>query len=110
MPIGGSIEVTNNGTMDHNVAITDTGLKLPDLKAGETGTLDVSSLDPGEYEIFCAISGHKDSGMTGTLIISDGSGGGNADAAAAADDMAGMDHSSMDIGVDEPGRAPRPRP
>ena len=27
--------------------------------------LDVSSLDPGDYEIFCAISGHKDSGMTG---------------------------------------------
>ena len=74
----------------------------PDLKAGETGTLDVSSLDPGEYEIFCAISGHKDSGMTGTLIISDGSGGGNADAAAAADDMAGMDHSSMDIGAMNP--------
>jgi FtsP/CotA-like multicopper oxidase with cupredoxin domain len=102
VPIGGSIEVTNNGEMDHNVSITDTGLKTPDLKAGETGTLDVSSLDPGEYEIFCAISGHKDSGMTGMLIISDGSGGGNADAEAAADDMAGMDHSSMDIGAMNP--------
>lgn len=80
VPKGGSIAVTNNGTMDHDVAVTDTAVKTRDLKAGESQTLDVSALKPGQYEIFCAIPGHKDSGMTGTLIVTDGSGG-SADAA-----------------------------
>lgn len=99
VPKGGSIAVTNNGTMAHNLAVTDTAAKTRDLNAGESETLDVSALEPGQYEIFCAIPGHKDSGMTGTLIVSDG-GGASADAAstkaAAADhSAAGHDMSAM---------------
>ncbi len=92
VPKGGSIAVSNNGTMVHNVAVIDTAVKSTDLAAGESDTLDVSSLDPGQYEIFCSIPGHKDSGMTGTLIITDGSGA-SADAAAASAE-AGGDHGA----------------
>ena len=101
VPKGGSIAVTNNGTVDHNVVVTDTPVKARDLKAGESQTLDLSALKPGKYEIFCSIPGHKDSGMTGTLIVSDGSGA-SADAAAsdatAAKDAnaAGHDISAME--------------
>jgi plastocyanin len=100
VPKGGSLNVTNNGTMPHNVTILDTAVKTADLGAGESAPLDVSSLDPGQYEIFCAIPGHKDSGMTGTLTITDGSGGSAAKAeeaaAAASGDHAG--HGTADIG------------
>jgi FtsP/CotA-like multicopper oxidase with cupredoxin domain len=102
VPKGGSIAVTNNGTVVHNVAVVDTSVKVKDLAAGESATLDVSALDPGSYEIFCAVPGHKDSGMTGTLIVTDGSAG---DAAQAGDkaDASSADHAAMghDIGAME---------
>jgi len=62
-------------------ALADLGAHLgypatPDLAAGESETLDLSSLEPGEYEVICAIPGHADAGMKGTLTITDdGSGG-----------------------------------
>lgn len=98
VPKGGAIALSNNGTMAHNVSITGTSVVSPDLAAGEKATLDVSALAPGTYEIFCAIPGHKDSGMTGTLIVSDGSGGSaaaGADEVSGAPDMGSMNH---DIG------------
>ena len=73
VPKGGSINVTNNGSVAHNVGVTDTALKTRDLNGGESDTLDLSELDPGTYELYCAISGHKEAGMTATLIITDGS-------------------------------------
>jgi FtsP/CotA-like multicopper oxidase with cupredoxin domain len=96
---GGSLNVTNNATMAHNFTILDTAVKTTDLGGGESAPLDVSSLDPGQYEIFCSITGHKDSGMTATLTITDGSGASAAKAeesAAAAGDHA--NHGAVDIG------------
>lgn len=98
VPLGGSLNVSNNGTMAHNVAVLDTAIKSKDLNAGETENIDLSSLEPGEYELFCAITGHKDSGMTAKLTITDGSGGSAAAAetASAAGHTGG--HSTADIG------------
>ena len=92
VPKGGSIAVTNNGTMAHNVAVTDTALKTADLAAGASETLDLSSLEPGTYEIYCTISGHKEAGMVGTLIITDGS----AASAESAAQTEGTQHLSHD--------------
>lgn len=100
VPLGGSLNVTNSGTMAHNVTVLDTAIKTADLAAGESAKLDLSSLEPGKYELFCAITGHKDSGMTATLTISDGSGADTAAAAdtASADASAHADHANADIG------------
>ena len=38
-------------------------------KAGETATLHFTALEPGTYEIFCSIEGHKEAGMVGQLIV-----------------------------------------
>ena len=56
VPKGGSIAVTNNGTVAHNVAVTDTALKTRDFNGGESVTLDLSELEPGTYELFCAVN------------------------------------------------------
>ena len=97
VPVGGMLNVTNNGTMPHNVVVLDTELRTSDLAAGATEPLDLSSLEPGEYELFCAIPGHKDSGMTATLTITDGTAaaaaGADAAAGAGADAAAGAGHS-----------------
>ena len=84
---GGTIHVTNDGTAVHNLSVADTDLRTPDIPAGETGELDVSSLEPGSYEILCLIPGHADSGMTGTLEVTEGGGaaaGGTTDTTAGA--------------------------
>ena len=74
VPAGGSLHVTNDGTAAHNLAVVDTDLKTPDIAGGEAAELDLSSLEPGTYEILCQIPGHADSGMTGSLTITEGGG------------------------------------
>lgn len=54
---------------------------------GESATLDLSGLDPGDYEVFCDVPGHASSGMTAPLTIGTGAAG----AAGATDDAASMD-------------------
>ena len=38
-------------------------------RAGETETLQFTAPEPGIYEIFCSIEGHKEAGMIGELIV-----------------------------------------
>ena len=40
-------------------------------RAGESAVLKFTALEPGTYEIFCSIEGHKQAGMIGTLIVSE---------------------------------------
>ncbi|HEX6568035.1 MAG TPA: multicopper oxidase domain-containing protein [Acidimicrobiales bacterium] len=89
VPAGGELEVTNAGTAVHNLSITDTDIATSDLAGGDSETLDLSSLAPGEYEVLCAVPGHADSGMTGTLTVTEGG-------AAASDAGLGGDSSSAD--------------
>ena len=90
---GGQIEVVNNGTVAHNVSVGGTDLITSDLAAGESEVLDLSSLAPGEYQIICTIAGHADSGMTGTLTVTEGGAGGGS-ALASTGEAAAADHSS----------------
>ena len=92
VPAGGTLHVTNDGTATHNLRVVDTDLKTPDLAAGEAGELDLSSLEPGSYELLCEISGHADSGMTASLTITEGGGS----AAAAAPEGEHAAHDEMD--------------
>ena len=40
-------------------------------RAGDTAVLKFTALEPGTYEIFCSIEGHKEAGMIGKLIVLD---------------------------------------
>jgi manganese oxidase len=94
VPAGGSLDVVNAGSVAHNVSITGTDLATADLAGGASEVLDLAGLAPGEYEIVCTIAGHADSGMTGTLTVTEGAGGA---AAGGAESAAGGhgDHGSM---------------
>jgi FtsP/CotA-like multicopper oxidase with cupredoxin domain len=72
VPAGGSVNVTNAGPSVHNLAVKDTDLKTADLNQGDSETLDLSSLEVGEYTVICAIAGHEAAGMTGTLSVTEG--------------------------------------
>ena len=69
VPVGGEITVVNDGTVAHNLSIDGTDLKTKDLNPGDHATLDVSDLDEGMYTMICAVSGHKEAGMVGDLMI-----------------------------------------
>ena len=65
-----TISASNDGGTTHNLEIEGNGVEevTDDLQPGQSGSLSVD-LKPGEYEIYCAIDGHKDLGMEGTLTV-----------------------------------------
>jgi FtsP/CotA-like multicopper oxidase with cupredoxin domain len=87
--LDGDIEVTNTGSVEHNLAIEGEDVRTPNLAAGESANLSVGDLPAGEYTMLCEIPGHADAGMTGTVTITEdgSSGGGTGEHAGAGDDM-----------------------
>jgi nitrite reductase (NO-forming) len=75
---GGTIEVTNNGAVPHDFAIVGTDLATKMLNPGESDTLELGDLAPGEYATLCQVAGHDAAGMVGTITVG---GGGTASAA-----------------------------
>ena len=98
------IDVTNSGSVEHNISLVDPSVQGSNLAAGASEQLDLGELAPGTYEVICTIPGHAGSGMTAELTITDGAvvaaepgadAAGTDAAAAGAGAMAGMDHSEM---------------
>jgi manganese oxidase len=101
VPAGGSLTVTNEGQVPHDLAVDGADLATPMLDAGATATLDLADLEPGTYTVYCTVAGHRSAGMEATLTITEG-GPATAVAAAGADEHAGhatgkdMDWKEMD--------------
>ena len=61
----------NQSSLQHNLAITGNGAAFgpsATISGGQTADL-VATLKPGTYEFYCAVPGHKDAGMHGTLTV-----------------------------------------
>ena len=71
IPVGAMFEITNSGSIEHDVQILGTDLKTPLIPAGQTEMLDLSSLPAGEYEVICTVPGHDSAGMRRTFTISE---------------------------------------
>jgi plastocyanin len=65
----GDVEVVlhNEGSTLHDLRIEDEELVV-EAMSGETGTGEIS-LEPGRYQFFCSISGHREAGMEGVLEV-----------------------------------------
>lgn len=61
-----TIHLTNDAQIPHNVEVEGAGVS--DTVTGADTSLDVT-LDPGEYVFFCAVPGHREGGMEGTLTV-----------------------------------------
>ena len=68
--------VTNDGQQTHALEVEGNGVEeeTDSIAAGASGTLTVD-LEPGEYEFYCPIDGHRAEGMEGKLVVG-GSGSG----------------------------------
>ena len=61
--------VTNGGAVDHNFAIPSLNIRTAMLKAGDVAKLEVKSLEVGDVEYLCEVSGHSAAGMIGKLSV-----------------------------------------
>jgi plastocyanin len=65
-----TIVMSNPSMLEHNVAIEGGGLDSAGQTVGHGGTSTVTAnLKPGTYTFFCAVDGHRQAGMQGTLTI-----------------------------------------
>ena len=60
----------NDGQIAHDLAVEGPGIeeKTPVIDAGETAELEVE-LEPGDYELYCSVPGHRDAGMEVELPV-----------------------------------------
>ena len=100
---GGTLAVTNDGSQVHNLVI-EGGPRTPDMDSGGSESLTVD-VEPGEYEVYCSITGHRESGMEGTLtvaadaaLVTEAAGGG---ATAATHHGEDTDWEAMDASMEE---------
>jgi uncharacterized cupredoxin-like copper-binding protein len=65
----GDVEVVlhNEGSVLHDLHIGEEPF-IVEAEAGQTATGDIS-LDPGRYQFYCSLPGHRDAGMEGVLEV-----------------------------------------
>ena len=61
-------EMTNVGTTEHDVMIHMGGFHYL-IQPGATVRRNVGPLPAGEYQVQCTIPGHKELGMSATLVV-----------------------------------------
>jgi uncharacterized cupredoxin-like copper-binding protein len=69
-----TINIKNSGASTHNFNIDDLNVHSGDVQAGGTATVTFNSGPAGSHEYYCNIPGHKEAGMDGKLVVSEGSG------------------------------------
>ncbi len=62
------IELHNDGGIQHNLQFDGSEIS-PMVNSGDSLEFDIGNVQPGEYEIICAVPGHSAAGMTATLVV-----------------------------------------
>jgi FtsP/CotA-like multicopper oxidase with cupredoxin domain len=65
------VEVRNDGPSPHNLALEVAGHhhESTTMPMGSADTVELGSLEPGTYTLWCTISGHREAGMEATLTV-----------------------------------------
>jgi len=63
-----NLVLANQGDALHDLTIPALGFRL-EAPAGATATGALTVPRPGTYEFFCSVPGHRDAGMSGTLVV-----------------------------------------
>jgi plastocyanin len=65
-----TIMLTNDSSIDHNVAIEGDGVDVESETVKDGGKTSVTAeLKPGTYTFYCSVPGHEEAGMKGALIV-----------------------------------------
>lgn len=98
---GGGLRVANTGSVAHDLHVEGTEVASPMIDPGGSTTVDLASLEPGDYSVFCMVAGHREAGMEATLRVtgtSAGAGASSSGSSPGGPDMAGeaADAEEMD--------------
>jgi heme/copper-type cytochrome/quinol oxidase subunit 2 len=63
-----TINIVNKGAATHTFDIDALGINTGEVAPGASTTVTINAA-PGQYEYYCAIPGHKQAGMVGTLTV-----------------------------------------
>jgi plastocyanin len=64
-----TVELVNDSGVPHNVEVEGNGVEEVSDTISEGSTELTLALVPGEYEFYCAVPGHREGGMEGTLTV-----------------------------------------
>jgi uncharacterized cupredoxin-like copper-binding protein len=66
-----TFQIKNTGAVAHDIAVDLNGTEKasPLVQPGQTESWTVTISDPGDYQIYCSVPGHKEAGMKGTLKV-----------------------------------------
>lgn len=66
-----TFEVTNDGSTVHDLEVDGEGVeqKTELIQPGQSATLRVDLSQPGSYEMYCTVDGHRESGMEGEVSV-----------------------------------------
>ena len=63
-----TVTLPNNGAAPHNFNIDQLNVHSETAQGGQTVEVTINA-QPGDYEYYCAVPGHKAAGMVGTLHV-----------------------------------------
>lgn len=64
-----TLRMPNPAAVDHNIAIDEPEQVIGEI-VGQGGVSEVTAdFEPGTYEYYCSVPGHRQAGMVGTLIV-----------------------------------------
>jgi len=67
-----TIDLDNPAPIAHDVAVEDdSGKELgkSEIVTGESTSVTLQNMQPGEYTFYCTVPGHRQAGMEGTLTV-----------------------------------------
>lgn len=65
-----TVEFTNPQSLPHDVVIESNGEDVGGTETIADGTASTSvELEPGTYQFYCSVPGHREAGMEGTLTV-----------------------------------------
>jgi plastocyanin len=64
-----TIELVNESGIPHNVGVEGNGVDEVSETISSGSTELTVTLEPGEYTFYCAVPGHREGGMEGTLTV-----------------------------------------